>query len=557
MTAATRAATPAPILHTASGEPPLGAAGEAFRPDQGEMLLHHNEAYRSPSTRIGVIELNNGKWLSFPFGIDRPQFDSREAALRSGIAAMVRKARKYMRNGEGQGTHWSEGYGRRVIEWALSLKPSTDAGATLRQGNSAVKGAALQPPVIQPQTQVEDRPARPDPLPLLTAKGRAPVNSYFACHPPADGEWHIPEENRLHGIDRQIGLLELNNGNWMSHPDGLMTYSSQFPSRESALRSAIAKVICYQRSIVRDRRKLPSVLNRGDAPEVIAWALSLKPEPENTVSEKITPSECLGITERADCGGTLTDAMAAEELTIAGYAASDTGSGLSDPVVRYLVDQHALRKQFPAKHIFSMTTDIADGRVVSVATCACRKVFKFGSNDHLRMNAAIEAHWRRFAHEKTVDGRGQPIGNDIPAAAKKPKRETKSNPDAGGLNSASVSSAPSHAPVEGADVLIQEPAQICAPAFAEASPAALSNEPDEFWDSPLIKAAIELAWRDEVSQSDPVKEFEVSLPTLMGPEERRRRVTEFKLALKQKPVNLGPLFGDVPPPRLHQHDGRG
>jgi hypothetical protein len=72
-----------------------------------------------------------------------------------------------------------------------------------------------------------------------------------------------------------------------------------------------------------------------------------------------------------------------------------------------------------------MTTDVADGRIVSVATCACKQVFKFGSNDYLRMNAAIEAHWRRFSHEKTVDGRGQPIGSEGVDARVKPGHDGK------------------------------------------------------------------------------------------------------------------------------------
>jgi hypothetical protein len=122
MTAAARAITQC-VLRTVDGEPPLSPDARAFRADQGEILEHENMGYRSPSTRIGVLELDNGKWLSFPFGVDRPRFDSREQALRAGIAAMVRKARRYMRSKEGEGTHWTEGYGGRIIDWALSLKP--------------------------------------------------------------------------------------------------------------------------------------------------------------------------------------------------------------------------------------------------------------------------------------------------------------------------------------------------------------------------------------------------------------------------------------------------
>ncbi len=81
----------------------------------------------------------------------------------------------------------------------------------------------------------------------------------------------------------------------------------------------------------------------------------------------------------------------------------------------------------------------------------------------------------------------------------------------------------------------------------------MAAEPADDW-SPLLKAALDLAWREEAPETDPVKEFEQTLPDLMGPEERRRKLTEFKLALKQKPVNLGPLFGTVPPRR---HSGGG
>ncbi|HYM31850.1 MAG TPA: DNA methyltransferase, partial [Candidatus Cybelea sp.] len=136
---------------------------------------------------------------------------------------------------------------------------------------------------------------------------------------------------------------------------------------------------------------------------------------------------------------TLTDKMCREELTIAGYEASDAGAGLSDPVVKYLVQQHRLRRQFPAKHAFSMTTEVTDGRIISVATCACKQVLKFPSNDPLRMDAAIEAHWRRFSHQPTVGGRGNQIeinaekgAVESPEAPQpKKKRSRRSAPHAG------------------------------------------------------------------------------------------------------------------------------
>jgi hypothetical protein len=124
MNLAARIATP--VLRSAAGEPPLGAGGAFFRDDQGELFEHPSESYRTPATLIGVLELEGGTWLARPpsFHVTRPQYQSRDAALRAAIASMVRRARKFMKNGEGEGTHWTEGFAGRVIEWALSLKPA-------------------------------------------------------------------------------------------------------------------------------------------------------------------------------------------------------------------------------------------------------------------------------------------------------------------------------------------------------------------------------------------------------------------------------------------------
>ncbi|WP_445222226.1 DNA methyltransferase [Bradyrhizobium sp. Pa8] len=238
-------------LRTLSGEPPLGIGGLAFRDDQGEFFEHDNPRYRSPATRIGVLALQGGTWLAHPpgFRIDGKQHASREAALRSAIAAMVGKARKNVRVKEGEGTSWSEGYAGRVIDWALSLKP---AGA----------------PASAPQA-----------------------------------------------LDQKT------------------------------------------------------------------------------------------------------------------YAEIDAGATISDPVVASLVEAHGLRRQFPAAHLFSMTTEVDDGRIVSVATCKCGHGLRFGSNDYVRMNAAIEAHWRRFPDGPMVDGRGDPIkpGDASRIAGSKPRKRKKSS----------------------------------------------------------------------------------------------------------------------------------
>jgi DNA adenine methylase len=283
-------------LLTIDGEPPLGIGGLAFRDDQGEIFEHDNPRYRSPSTRIGVLALEGGKYLSHPpgFRVDGRQHVSREIALRAAIAAMVRKARKCMRAREGEGAHWSEGYAGRVIDWALSLKPA-------KQG--MVQGATEQGATV------------------------------------------------------------------IGHP--------------------------------------------GD----------------DTLGNAETVSEA-GVTD--DTGSALACALN-QTLDQKTYAAIDAGAAISDPIVRDLVEAHEKRRQFPASHTFAMTTDVADGRIISVATCKCGQVFKFGSNDFLRMNAACEAHWRRFDHDKMVDGRGEPIvpGDAARIAGSKTRKRRKSS-DGGG-----------------------------------------------------------------------------------------------------------------------------
>ena len=138
----TAALAKTPVVRTTAGEPPLGRDAAFFLDDQGEIFEHDNPRYRSSNMRIGVLALDTGEWLALPpsFHVERPRYPSREAALRAGIAAMVRRARKYMSAKDGEGTQWSEGLGRRIIEWALRLKPE-------KQG--LVQGASEQDaPVI-------------------------------------------------------------------------------------------------------------------------------------------------------------------------------------------------------------------------------------------------------------------------------------------------------------------------------------------------------------------------------------------------------------------------
>lgn len=58
----TAALKPPSLLRTATGEPPLGRNAEFFADDRGEIFEHDNSRHRSSWTRIGVRELEGGKW---------------------------------------------------------------------------------------------------------------------------------------------------------------------------------------------------------------------------------------------------------------------------------------------------------------------------------------------------------------------------------------------------------------------------------------------------------------------------------------------------------------
>lgn len=191
-----------PVLRSAAGEPPLGSGGKFFRDDQAEVFDHPAASYRGAASRIAVLELEDGRWLSSPpsLSVARPAFATREAALRGAIARMIRRARKYMRNRDGEGTQWDGGYAGRIIEWALSLKPEAgavmdarvelghDGAGELPQGNQQEAAAAQAIPAVSDDR--ENRPgASADPIvAALVAAHRArkawPAGHVFAMTNP-------------------------------------------------------------------------------------------------------------------------------------------------------------------------------------------------------------------------------------------------------------------------------------------------------------------------------------------------------------------------------------
>ena len=89
----TAALKPPSLLRTATGEPPLGRNAEFFAGDQGEIFEHDNPRHRSSLTRIGVLELEGGKWLAMPpgFHTNVPPFNSRAETLHFAMSAMIRR----------------------------------------------------------------------------------------------------------------------------------------------------------------------------------------------------------------------------------------------------------------------------------------------------------------------------------------------------------------------------------------------------------------------------------------------------------------------------------
>jgi hypothetical protein len=124
---------------------------------------------------------------------------------------------------------------------------------------------------------------------IRTAAGELPNGSpshcFFAL---SQGELFYPPGYRdddhrlLHGINFTIGVLLLENGRWLARPTmGRSSYSiwaTQYESRETALRAAVARVLrdCRARARpVRGDLPLGFRISHELAQEVITWALGL------------------------------------------------------------------------------------------------------------------------------------------------------------------------------------------------------------------------------------------------------------------------------------------
>lgn len=113
---------------------------------------------------------------------------------------------------------------------------------------------------------------------LRTKKGEVGANQGGAHFAPSQGEWHqMP--GRYASINAQIGVLELEDETWLSHPEGWWRWSRRFESRDAALRFAIAKVLRRYRKRFRDNsdgtRYLHMNVSFAELQAVTTWALGL------------------------------------------------------------------------------------------------------------------------------------------------------------------------------------------------------------------------------------------------------------------------------------------
>lgn len=138
-----------------------------------------------------------------------------------------------------------------------------DDEASPEPGTTIMRGKPQKPPTTPEWTY--DGPLRT----LSGERGEWQGGHYFFA--PRQGEWHkMP--GRFGGIDRQIGLVPLNNGKWLAAPPGLWVWERQFDSREHALRCAVAAIIRRMRS-----PRYPWPIGRQERAEVIEWLRSLLP----------------------------------------------------------------------------------------------------------------------------------------------------------------------------------------------------------------------------------------------------------------------------------------
>jgi hypothetical protein len=119
--------------------------------------------------------------------------------------------------------------------------------------------------------------------PLRTAAGELPQGCPWNRHwGLCQGEFYSPPDRTSYRVDLSISLIELNTGDWISRPIKKRVLfdidSPQYPTREAALRAAVAHVIRKVRWRLRasgDYLPLDYPISPEKAREIIAWAMGL------------------------------------------------------------------------------------------------------------------------------------------------------------------------------------------------------------------------------------------------------------------------------------------
>ena len=133
--------------------------------------------------------------------------------------------------------------------------------------------------------------------PIRRIDGERPFNRYL---------WPLPGDCHTHRISRfRIGIVALADGTWLA--DGHI-WSQQYPTREAAIRVAVARVV----STVRNARRWSGQyrVSEADAKCVIKWAYSILRIPPPQLREIPRPAApsaplptLLDLMERAEVVG--------------------------------------------------------------------------------------------------------------------------------------------------------------------------------------------------------------------------------------------------------------
>jgi DNA modification methylase len=244
---------------------------------------------------------------------------------------------------------------------------------------------------------------------LRTAAGEPPLGPNGLSFRLDQGETFEHPEARYRNPATTIAVLELDSGKWLARPPGFMIDGVLHDDRAAALAAAIEGMAARAETFMANGDGDGTHWSEAFGGAVKRWAFALRSsEPSEEITSEANPNDVLG---------------------------QKTASGdITDPVIRALCAANRARKVYPAGHTFAMTNPVINGVMMTMGTCSCGDSFSYTFGSYERMDAAIEAHRRKFDHlAEKVDGRGNPISGEEGADANaKPKaaRKRRSAPKA-------------------------------------------------------------------------------------------------------------------------------